>query len=230
MSGSPAATKSFRLFGSGWLTRRNLLVPGWKGWFLIFGLLGLAGYGGVRGIYPLLAVNSPESSEYLVVEGWIPDYALKKALDLSLSSHCRYFILTGGFVKSELAPGPGDTYARAAMDRLRRMGGNLDHVQVVDSPKVIRDRTYSSAVAVREWFASEGVAPRSINVLTLGPHARRSRLLFEKAFGPHVAVGIISIPDREYEPRYWWRYSEGVKEILSEGAAYLYARFLFRVS
>jgi hypothetical protein len=58
-------------------------------------------------------------------------------------------------------------------------------------------------------------------------HARRSRLLFQKAFGPGIEVGVIAIRDREYNPRVWWRYSEGVKEVLSEGAAYLYARFLF---
>ncbi|RYY54021.1 MAG: hypothetical protein EOO05_20620 [Chitinophagaceae bacterium] len=39
--------------------------------------------------------------------------------------------------------------------------------------------------------------------------------------------GLLSIPDREYDAGHWWRYSEGVKEVLSEGAAYLYARFLF---
>jgi len=42
-----------------------------------------------------------------------------------------------------------------------------------------------------------------------------------------VEIGILSGRNREYDPQHWWRSSEGVKEVLSEGAAYLYARFLF---
>jgi hypothetical protein len=38
---------------------------------------------------------------------------------------------------------------------------------------------------------------------------------------------VIAVEDREYDPARWWRYSEGVKEVISEGAGYLYARFFF---
>jgi hypothetical protein len=38
---------------------------------------------------------------------------------------------------------------------------------------------------------------RLINVITVGVHARRSRVLFEKALGPDVEVGVISVVDRE---------------------------------
>ena len=40
-------------------------------------------------------------------------------------------------------------------------------------------------------------------------------------------VGIISVPNPDYDAKHWWRYSEGVKDVISEGAAYLYAKFLF---
>ena len=91
-----------------------------------------------------------------------------------------------------------------------------------------RDRTYSSAVELRRWFEAHHNVPKTLTVATLGPHARRTRLLYEEAFGSQTKIGIISIPDREYDRRRWWRYSEGVKEMISEGAAYLYARFLFQ--
>jgi hypothetical protein len=191
----------------------------------------LAGYGGLRGIHPFLAPNRPVKSDILVVEGWVPDYALKRGLDLSVEGNCRWLLLAGGTVRGEVNPEPGDTYAHMAMKRLKRIGGDLPHVHPVPGPELLpqpeRDRTYGSAVAVREWLKEQGVSARSINVLTKGPHARRSRLLFEKAFGPEVEVGVIAIPDREYDPRVWWQFSEGVKEVLSEGAGYLYARLLF---
>ena len=211
----------------GFLMRKTLWLPSWKGWLLLFGLLVLAGLGAVRGIHPFLALDQRVPSDLLVVEGWVPDYALKQGLDFSVDTHCRYLLLTGGLVSGAVEPEPEDTYGRIALQRLKNLGGETGQVRVVDSPAVMRDRTFSSAVAVRDWLAAEGMAPKSITVLTLGTHARRSRLLFQKAFGAKVEVGIISVPDREYDARIWWRSSEGVKEVLSEGAAYLYARFLF---
>jgi len=66
--------------------------------------------------------------------------------------------------------------------------------------------------------------------MTLGPHARRSRLLFQKAFGKEVKVGVISVEDRDYDPAHWWRSSEGVREVLGEAIAYFYAKFFFSPS
>ncbi|MCX6873277.1 MAG: YdcF family protein [Verrucomicrobia bacterium] len=192
----------------------------------------MAGYAALHRIHRFLAPDRPVSSDILVVEGWVPDYALKRGLDLSVEQKSRYLLLAGGTVRGEVNPEPGDTYANMAMKRLKRIGGDQPHVHPVPSPELTsepeRDRTYGSALAVKKWLKEQGVSVRSINVLTMGTHARRSRLLFQEAFGPEVEVGVIAIRDREYDPRVWWRYSEGVKEVLSEGAAYLYARFLFQ--
>lgn len=191
-------------------------------------MLALAGFAGVRLVHPFLAVNQPLGADILVIEAWVPDYALKSGMELADARNCRLVLLSGGTVKGEPNPEPGDTYPRMAMQRILRFGGKVDRVRVVESTAPTRDRTYSSAVAVREWMKSEEVHVSKIDVLTKGAHARRSRLLFQEAMGPQVKVGILSIPDREYDAAHWWRYSEGVKEVLSEGAAYLYARFLFR--
>jgi len=80
---------------------------------------------------------------------------------------------------------------------------------------------------LREYFQTNGISVKSINVLTEGLHARRTRILFQQAFGPEVTVGIISVPDPDYEPGRWWHYSEGVREVIGESIAWLYAAFLF---
>jgi hypothetical protein len=67
-----------------------------------------------------------------------------------------------------------------------------------------------------------------MDVITLGPHARRSRLLYQKAFGNAVSLGVISLADPAYDSRYWWRSSEGVREVWGEAVAYLYARLSIR--
>jgi hypothetical protein len=61
----------------------------------------------------------------------------------------------------------------------------------------------------------------------MGPHARRSRLIFQKAFRDEVGVGVISVPDDEYDQGHWWTTSAGVRTVLGEVIAYLYARFFF---
>jgi len=90
-----------------------------------------------------------------------------------------------------------------------------------------RDRTYSSAIALRNWLREHDMQVRSLNIATEGAHARRTRMLFEKALGANVAVGVISVPSPDFDARHWWLYSEGVEEVVTEGVAYLYAKFFF---
>ena len=90
-----------------------------------------------------------------------------------------------------------------------------------------RDRTYASAVALRNWFREHNVVVSGINVVTEDLHARRTRLLFQKAFGKDVQVGIIAVANVDYPANRWWHYSQGLKDVVSEFAAYLYARVLF---
>jgi uncharacterized SAM-binding protein YcdF (DUF218 family) len=83
-------------------------------------------------------------------------------------------------------------------------------------------------LTLKQWLRAQGINPTTINVVTEGPHARRSRLLFQKALGNDLTVGIISLQSEEYDPQHWWRTSAGVRSVLSETIAYGYARFLFR--
>jgi uncharacterized SAM-binding protein YcdF (DUF218 family) len=65
------------------------------------------------------------------------------------------------------------------------------------------------------------VSVRSINIVTEATHAHRTRLLFQKALGKHVQVGIIAVPNPDYDKRRWWWYSEGVRDVLGESIASL---------
>ena len=97
----------------------------------------------------------------------------------------------------------------------------------VSEANIIRkDRTYHTALAVKKRFNERGLAKKSIDVASLGVHARRTWLLFEKVF-PSVSVGIISIKSNEYDSTRWWLFSAGVRNVISETVAYLYARYIF---
>ena len=52
-------------------------------------------------------------------------------------------------------------------------------------------------------------------------------LLYQKALGKNVTVGIIAVSNPDYDPKDWWRYSDGVREVIGESLAYIYARFFF---
>ena len=78
--------------------------------------------------------------------------------------------------------------------------------------------TTSPEVLVVVGFAE---ALSATNVATQGPHARRSRWLYQKAFGDSCVVGIIALRNLEYDPAQWWRTSEGVREVIGESLAYL---------
>jgi hypothetical protein len=59
-------------------------------------------------------------------------------------------------------------------------------------------------------FRERNIPVRGINVGKKTAHARRNRLLYEKAFSDDVAVGIIAAPNPDCDPRRWSRYSDEV--------------------
>jgi len=182
---------------------------------------------GFRNIQAFLAVNDPAPEGILVVEGWSPDYALETAKLEEQGNPYHLLYVVGGPLEQGAPLSQYPTYADLGAAILLRMGMSQDTVQAVPSGYVYKDRTYAEAVALSIWLRQHGLSPKEINLISLGAHARRSRLLFEKAFGKSTRVGIIAVEDRNYDPAHWWKTSEGVRSVISETIAYGYARFLF---
>ena len=85
----------------------------------------------------------------------------------------------------------------------------------------------NGALALRDWFRDHNLVIHRFNVLTEDCHARRTQLLFQEAFGKKFTVGVIPVSNPDFNPKDWWRYSDGVREVIGESIAYIYARFLF---
>ncbi|MBL9200249.1 MAG: YdcF family protein [Opitutaceae bacterium] len=212
----------------GLLSRRERWGLSFRGWLVLIGMA----MGGAAlvlfGAYPFLAVTDRLATQVLVVEGWVDIHGLRAAVEeYRRGSYDRVFT-TGGPVRglgSYLTD--QSTSAGIGASRLKQAGLPPDKVQSTPARETARDRTYVSAVALREWCAANGVKLTRINVLTQDVHARRTRLLFQKALGPGVEVGIIAVPHVDYDASRWWRYSEGVRSVIGEIIAYGYARFLF---
>lgn len=182
-----------------------------------------------RNVHSFLAVSQPVAAEVLVIEGWIPDYALRQCVPLIKSGKYRRVVTVGGPVSGIRPPAADDdTHAYVAARFLQKLKLGEPAVEMAPTKIAPRDRTFRCASDLEIWLRNQKLGPRAIDVATLGPHARRTRLLFEKALGDEVKVGVIALESAEYEADEWWRYSEGVREVISESTAYLYARLLFR--
>ena len=212
----------------GLLNRRERWSLSGYGRLIVALLLLLVGTLCIESIYPFLAITHRVNANILVVEGWIHEYAIRAAAKEFQSNHYQRVFTTGGPVT-----GTGGyindfhTSASVGADLLKKNGLANGIVQMVPSRVMDRDRTYGSAVALRDWFRDHNMAVHGIDIVTEDIHARRTRLLFQKAFGKDVQVGIIAVANVDYPANRWWRYSQGLRDVVSEFAAYLYARLAF---
>lgn len=190
-------------------------------------LLGVLAFIFVHTIYPFLAPNAPLPAKVLVVEGWGSDGMLQAAIAEYHRNHYDKVYVTGVPIERGAPFFEQHTYAELAAALLVKFGLDSNVVQAVPAPHVVRDRTYSSALALKHWFQDHQLAPASINLFTVGPHARRSRMLFQRALGKDIQVGVFALEEDDFDPKHWWRTSEGVRTVIGETLAYGYARFLF---
>lgn len=211
----------------GLLCRRGLVVPSLRGWLVLAGSGCLILLIALRTLHPFFARTAPVDANVLVVEGWIPDYAMEAAKEEFERGDYQKLYVVGGPLQRGSPLAKYKTYAELGAACLKEQGLSSKAVQAVPSPIVRQDRTYTAGLVLRDWMIDEGTLPTGLNLVTHGVHARRSRLLFQMAFGDNVEIGIIAIPSRDYDPDHWWRYSEGVREVIGEMIAYVYARLLF---
>lgn len=205
----------------GLLSRRERWGLSARAWWIGATLGLLIGLIATTGAYRFLAVTERTPAEFLAVEGWVHDHAIQAAREEFNGGKYQLVLSTGGPTRG------ATTAASIGAQRLRAAGIPEAVVRSIPASGGVRDRTYASAVALREWLHGQHLAPKSLNVLTQDVHARRTRLLFQTAFGDDVRIGIISVPNPDYDAPRWWRYSEGVRDLLGEAIAYVYAKFFF---
>ena len=211
----------------GMAQRRPCWVPTLRGWVVLLAFCASLAVFAVRGIFSFLAVTQPVESDMLVVEGWLPDYALGRVVIEFRRKPYQKMYVTGAPIEAGSFLSEYTNHAFVSAATLLRLGISQNVIEVVPAPKALRDRTYTSGLTLNKWFGEHGVSPKQLQVMTLGPHARRTRLLYEKAMGDRVAIGIIAIEDQDFEPQHWWRTSMGFRSVTDELIAYGYARFLF---
>ena len=210
------------------IKRKEVWVITVKGW-LVIGVIGMIILGSfAQTVHPFFAVTDPKRGEILVVEGWLPRYAIERAVREFKENGYRLIITTGGPIYSQLPCSDYENYAELASAVLQDLQADPGKIVSVPAPDVKKDRTYVSALILKRWLDKNRPEAKSLDLVTLGPHARRSLILHKIALGSDVSVGVISVPNRAYDPNQWWRYSQGVKTIINEVIGYVYTKLIFR--
>lgn len=181
----------------------------------------------VMNIHQFLSRNKPVLGDGIIIEGWMPDYCLKFTADLikNKTTYKKIFV-TGGPLEKGSYLKDFKTFADLGGLTLNKLSIPDTNICVVPAPYSKRDRTYTSAIALKKWLDSSGCSIHTFDVCSYSTHTRRSALLFQKVLGKKYKIGSISILQQDYDPKFWWKTSQGVRSVIDESIAYIYA-FLF---
>lgn len=208
--------------------RREVWVPTLWGWLALGGTVALLGWLYARHAYDFLAQNAPargrdgQGARVLVIEGWIPREADDDALALLRRHDYRHVIVSGG----QDPPSERGSAERHAQ-YLRWNAGRDVTVLVARQNYSLKDRSYLSALAVREAARRAGIAMDVFDLLSYGAHARRSRIVYQQAFGAQTEVGVIAAQPPELDQGPWWTSSAGSKSVVMESIAWAWTECCF---
>ena len=207
--------------------KKEIWVPTARGWLVLLSVVLILFSTITTALFPFLAINQPVQADLLVVEGWLPQYALKEALDEFRKGPYRLLITTGAPIERGFLISKFNSYAEFGEATLKDLGLEEESVTAVPTPPVKKDRTYASALAVKKWLRDANFSPKGINVYSFSLHARRSWLLFKKAFGDDLNIGVLNAESLDYNEENWWKTSSGVRSAINETIAYIYVKFFF---
>lgn len=177
-------------------------------------------------VHDFLAINNPVQANVLVVEGWAWNSAAIQEAAEEFNRGRYDVVVTVGVLSTEQGSElMQENPATRAAEQLRKLGVENRAIEVLAVPNIDRHRTYASALAVRHWLEDSKVDALGINVFTLGAHARKSLVLFKRAFGQGVPVGVIAGTEYSYDPQRWWLSVRGIYTVLRKTIGYLYAEW-----
>ncbi len=209
--------------------RREVMLPTLWGWLLLLALLGAATTLVARQLGVWLAVSEPVATAnggpaaLLVVEGWLGERELDAAAAYARRRGYSRVVTSGGAIDSV---SPFASYAERAAQRLRERLPGLQ-VDAVPTPQTAQDRTFASAVWVRDWARKNAVPTDTIDVYSQGAHARRSRAIYRLAFGEPTQVGIIAGMPHDIDVLHWWTTRDAARAVLGESLSLAWTHCCF---
>jgi len=193
---------------------------------LLAALAGLGGWLGFIRLARFLGPTRPVAADWLIVEGWLSDRALEQASQLYFRGSYSRVLTTGPPVSHGALLMTHTNFADISRATLIAYGLPAAQVVSVPCPSTDRFRTATAAAAVAAYLQTQPTGPRQgINLVTAFCHARRSSYIYRQELSP-VAVGVVALAAEGFDPQRWWRTSAGVRTVVGELVAYLYARWV----
>lgn len=210
--------------------RKQVRVFTCGGWLVMLGLVIFLLYTVLVKIGVWLSYqDSLSDAEVLVVEGFLPDYALQLAAVEFEKGNYRYVVTTGIPFINGMGFCTYSNFADQARAVLIHFGIPAEKVFSAPTHEAYRDRTYASAIALRKWFLARGELPASFNMYSMGAHAARSGYLYKLAFrDTGVKIGVLNAPDLTFDQKNWWKNSKGFRTIPVEALGYLFVKLFFK--
>lgn len=206
---------------------RQIWMPTILGWLLLIAITLAASLFMARNIYPFLAQNEPVGARVLVVEGWLAPEELDQAIQAFKKGGYERVVTTGGPIVGWPELAMHSNYANIAADYLTRHGISRDVIFSVPSPASAQERTFLSAVVLRDTVHQLDIRSDAFDLFSSGAHSRRSHLLFQMAFGKQARIGILAARPSAYDPEAWWRSSSGVESIVFQSIGLLWVKCCF---
>ncbi len=105
------------------------------GWLVVIVVVAAVIVAAALAVHPFLAVTDPVKGDILVVEGWLPDYALEKVIDEFRSNKYRMLVTTGGPLPKGFYLSEYKTCPAMAAATLKRLGFDEELIAVVPAPR-----------------------------------------------------------------------------------------------
>lgn len=179
-----------------------------------------------RYLHDLLTPNQPLSTSVLIVEGWVPDRVMKQVAQVIDEGDYQHVLISGLPLHQGAFLTQYQTHAEVTADSLVALGIERDRIMVINCDHTNHYRTHAAALAIREWIGQQNWQLEHVNLCTVGAHARRSWLIYQRIFAPQTAIGVITVTDPFYDPDAWWQSSAGFRVVMSEAIAYAYVCWL----
>lgn len=152
---------------------------------------------------------------------------LDQAVEIFKKGSYQGIVTTGGPAEKWPEFSKLTNYADLAARYLAMNGLEGVPITSVPAPASAQDRTFLSAVKLRDWAKMQGLEIDALDVFSDGSHARRSRMLYQMALGPRVKVGILAALPAQYDEDRWWQMSAGVKAVLGETISLIWTACCF---
>jgi len=104
--------------------------------------------------------------------------------------------------------------AELAKKRLVILGMDSSLITAVSGDKVRINRTLTSALAFRDWLKTADINIKGIKIISLGTHARRTWMTYNRVLNEKYKIGIISLPDYKYNRSKIVRFLKTIRETL----------------